>query len=213
MAVTRIIAHLPASNPMALAKFYAKVFALDLPFDMEWIAFLNTETAQKIELHTASKGSSGTELPVISIGVEDLDATEVAVRAAGAVVIYGHVREAWGLRRFFFRDRRSSTSSGSSSTSSVTPIPAIAACTRTGSKSSACSPWPISTSCAYISLTDRITALTIQKRSGKPQNGGGVGENPCSTPKAICRQDRHGEEIRVWRSTPPEFLHAQRFLR
>lgn len=104
MAVTRIIANLSAPDPMALAKFYAKVFELDLPFDMGWIAFLNKETTQKIELHTASEGGSGTELPVISIGVEDLDATEVAVRAAGAEVVYGPVTEAWGLRRFFFRD-------------------------------------------------------------------------------------------------------------
>lgn len=82
MAVTRIIANLSAPDPVALAKFYAKVF----------------------ELHTASEEGSGTELPVISIGVEDLDTTEIAVRAAGAQVVYGPVTETWGLRRFFFRD-------------------------------------------------------------------------------------------------------------
>lgn len=104
MAVTRIVANLAAPDPMALAKFYEKVFELDVPFDMGWIAFLNKDTTQKIELHTASEGGSGTELPVISIGVEDLDATEVAVRAAGAEVVYGPATEGWGLRRFFFRD-------------------------------------------------------------------------------------------------------------
>ena len=104
MAVARIIANLPAPDPIALARFYAQVFELDLPFDMGWIAFLNTETTQKIELHIASEGGSGTDLPVISIGVEDLDATEVAVRVAGCEVVYGPVTEAWGLRRFHFRD-------------------------------------------------------------------------------------------------------------
>ena len=104
MAVTRIIANLTSTNPIALAKFYQEVFHLDLPHDMGWIAFLSNETAQKIELHTASEGGSGTELPVISIGVDDLDATEIAVRAAGAEVVYGPVKEDWGLRRFFFRD-------------------------------------------------------------------------------------------------------------
>jgi predicted enzyme related to lactoylglutathione lyase len=104
MSVTRIVANLKASNPMALAHFYKEVFELDLPFDMGWIAFLSKSSTQKIELHTASEGGSGTELPVISIGVEDLDATEAAVRAAGAEVVYGPVKEAWGLRRFFFRD-------------------------------------------------------------------------------------------------------------
>jgi predicted enzyme related to lactoylglutathione lyase len=104
MGVTRIVANLRASDPMALAKFYNEVFELDLPFDMGWIAFLNKDATQKIELHTASEGGCGTELPVISIGVEDLDATESAIRAAGAEVVYGPKTEAWGLRRFFFRD-------------------------------------------------------------------------------------------------------------
>ena len=104
MAVTRIVANLTAPNPIELAEFYRDVFELDLPFDMGWIAFLSKDVAQKIELHTASGGGSGTELPVISIGVEDLDATEAAVRTAGAEVVYGPVRESWGLRRFYFRD-------------------------------------------------------------------------------------------------------------
>jgi len=105
MGVTRIVANLKAPDPMALAKFYKEVFELDLPFDMGWIVFLNNKDAtQKIELHTASQGGCGTELPVISIGVEDLDATESAVRGAGAEVVYGPTKEAWGLRRFFFRD-------------------------------------------------------------------------------------------------------------
>lgn len=104
MAVTRIVANLTAPDPMALAKFYRQVFDLDLPFDMGWIAFLSKDTTQKIELHTASEGGHCTELPVISIGVDDLDATETAVRAAGAKVVYGPVKESWGLRRFFFRD-------------------------------------------------------------------------------------------------------------
>lgn len=104
MGVTRIVANLKASDPMALAKFYNETFKLDLPFDMGWIAFLNKDATQKIELHTASEGGCGTELPVISIGVEDLEEAEAAVRAAGAEVVYGPTTEAWGLRRFFFRD-------------------------------------------------------------------------------------------------------------
>ena len=104
MAVTRIVANLSAQNPAALAKFYQEIFGLDMPFDMGWISFLERDSTQKIELHCASQGGNGTELPVISIGVEDLDAIEVAVRHAGAEIVYGPVREDWGLRRFFFRD-------------------------------------------------------------------------------------------------------------
>jgi predicted enzyme related to lactoylglutathione lyase len=104
MAVTRIVANLKAQDPFELAKFYKRAFDLDLPFDMGWIAFLSSVSTQKIELHTASEGGSGTELPAISIGVEDLEVTETAIRAAGGEVVYGPVTEHWGLRRFFFRD-------------------------------------------------------------------------------------------------------------
>ena len=104
MGVTRIVANLKAPDPLALAQFYKSVFELDFEFDMGWIAFLGAPDKQKIELHTASEGGSGTELPVISIGVEDLDAGLAAVQAAGAEIVYGPKTEAWGLRRFFFRD-------------------------------------------------------------------------------------------------------------
>ena len=104
MKVTRIVANLAASDPTALARFYRDTFNLELPYEMGWIAFLSSGGTQKIELHTASEGGCGTELPVISIGVDDLDAAEAAVRAAGAEIVYGPVTEPWGLRRFFFRD-------------------------------------------------------------------------------------------------------------
>lgn len=104
MRVTRIIANLTAPHPTALAKFYEEVFGLNIPHDMGWITFLTNDSKQKIELHTASQGGSGTKLPVISIGVDDLDAAEAAVRAAGGEVVYGPVKEAWGLRRFYFVD-------------------------------------------------------------------------------------------------------------
>ena len=69
MGVTRIVANLFAPDPAALAQFYKDVFDLDIPLDMEWITFLTNGATQKIELHTASEGGSGTDLPVISIGL------------------------------------------------------------------------------------------------------------------------------------------------
>lgn len=104
MTVTRIVANLYTTDPIALAKFYKDVFGLVIPLDMGWISFLTNDGRQKIELHAASQGGSGTELPVISIGVDDLDSAEAAVRGAGAEVVYGPVKEEWGLRRFYFRD-------------------------------------------------------------------------------------------------------------
>lgn len=104
MAVTRVVANLRADDPVALARFYEVAFGLDLPHDMAWIAFLSSDASQQIELHTASQGGPGLELPCISIGVTDLEATEAAIRSAGGEVVYGPATEEWGLRRFFFRD-------------------------------------------------------------------------------------------------------------
>ncbi len=104
MTVTRIVANLSAPEPAELADFYVDVFGLRTSLDMGWIAFLESTATQKIELHAAAEGGSGSELPVISIGVDDLDASVTAVGAAGAEVVYGPVKEPWGPRRFFFRD-------------------------------------------------------------------------------------------------------------
>ena len=104
MAITRIVANLRAQDPAGLARFYADVFGFDLPLDMGWIVIATGGVTQKTELHLASEGGSGTDLPAISIGVDDLDVTEAAVRKTGAEIVYGPVAEPWGLRRFFFRD-------------------------------------------------------------------------------------------------------------
>ena len=104
MKVLRIVPNLKADEPLALARFYGEVFGMDLPLDMGWIAFLETAGEQKVELHAASEGGSGTELPVISIEIDDLPGAETAVRAAGAAVVYGPATEPWGVQRFYFRD-------------------------------------------------------------------------------------------------------------
>ncbi|NCP19607.1 MAG: glyoxalase [Erythrobacter sp.] len=104
MAVTRIVANLSAADPTKLAEFYRDIFELDLSLDMGWISFLQNGKQQNIELHTASEGGNGTQLPVISIGVDDLSATETRVRQAGMEIVYGPATEEWGLTRFYFRD-------------------------------------------------------------------------------------------------------------
>lgn len=104
MTVTRIVPNLKANSPFELAEFYRDVFGLNVAYDMGWITFLSTNSTQTIEMHTACQGGPGQRLPVVSIGVDDLDAAEAAVRAAGGEVVYGPASESWGLRRFFFED-------------------------------------------------------------------------------------------------------------
>ena len=104
MRVTRVIPNLPAPDPAALAAFYQDVFGLELDFDMGWIVFLGTQTERPLRLQIASEGGSGTDLPAISIGVDDLDEALARVRAAGVEPEYGPVVEPWGVHRFYLRD-------------------------------------------------------------------------------------------------------------
>ncbi len=104
MKVQRIVANLRAPDPAALAGFYAGVFGLTQPPGMGWIAFLEADGTQTVALQVASEGGSGTDIPAISIEVDDLAAAEAAVRHAGAAIVYGPVSEPWGIRRFYLRD-------------------------------------------------------------------------------------------------------------
>ncbi|MBU3029183.1 VOC family protein [Paracoccus marinaquae] len=104
MSVLRIVPNLAAQDLLRLADFYRAAFGFEMSLDMGWIAFLELGRPQRIELHAASQGGSGTDLPVISIEVDDLAEAERGVSAAGGEIVYGPVDEPWGLRRFYLRD-------------------------------------------------------------------------------------------------------------
>lgn len=104
MTVTRIVPNLRADEPVALARFYAEVFDLDPVHDMGWIAFLQTGASQQIEMHTASQGGSGTDLPAISVEVDNFTETLARLAARDIAPAYGPVDEPWGICRFYFHD-------------------------------------------------------------------------------------------------------------
>jgi catechol 2,3-dioxygenase-like lactoylglutathione lyase family enzyme len=87
-----------------LAAFYHDVFGLTLQMDMGWITILSSGTDSAPSLQLASEGGSGTDLPAISIEVDDLLATLDRLQAAGLHPSYGPTQEPWGITRFFFRD-------------------------------------------------------------------------------------------------------------
>lgn len=104
MAVSRIVPNLPARDPAALAGFWQAVLGLDPVMDHGFIVTLAGDAPQSVQLSLASEGGSGTDLPALSVEVDDLNATLSRARAAGAAITYGPVAEPWGVRRFFMRD-------------------------------------------------------------------------------------------------------------
>lgn len=56
------------------------------------------------QISLASQGGADTEVPDLSIEVDDLDAVLSRVKAAGIAPEYGPTFEPWGVRRFYIRD-------------------------------------------------------------------------------------------------------------
>lgn len=102
MSVLRIVPNLPARDPAALALWYQQVLGLQVVMDHGFIVTLVPRGAdQQAQLSLASEGGSGTDVPAISVEVDDLD--QVIARANGAIA-YGPADEPWGVRRIYLRD-------------------------------------------------------------------------------------------------------------
>jgi predicted enzyme related to lactoylglutathione lyase len=104
MAVRRIVANLPATDPAAAKRFYGEVLGLAPVMDMGWIVTFAAEGAARPQLSVASSGGAGMPVPALSIEVDDVDAVAERCRAAGFAPHYGPVDEPWGVRRFLVRD-------------------------------------------------------------------------------------------------------------
>ncbi len=104
MAILRIVPDLACENPAEMAAFYRAVFGLDPVMDHGWIVTSATGKSQNAQISFASEGGSGTDVPKLSIEVDDLDDTLARAQEHRAEVTYGPVTEPWGVRRFFMRD-------------------------------------------------------------------------------------------------------------
>lgn len=104
MAVTRIVANLFAEAPTDRVAFYAEVFGLRVAMDMGWIVTLAGPQDAPVQLSCAAQGGSDTDLPPLSIEVDDFEATLARAARAGHAPVYGPVVEPWGVRRAYLRD-------------------------------------------------------------------------------------------------------------
>ncbi len=104
MSILRIVPNLHCEAPGELAAFYADLFGLEIAMDQSWIVTLGGAGPQQTQLTLAREGGSGTELPALSIEVDDLDQVLARAGAMGVVPEYGPVTEPWGVRRFYVRD-------------------------------------------------------------------------------------------------------------
>jgi uncharacterized glyoxalase superfamily protein PhnB len=72
--------------------------------DLGWIATYGSSAQMCLQVSVASEGGSGTQVPDISIEVDDIDAALDRVKKGGFAVEYGPADEPWGVKRFYVRD-------------------------------------------------------------------------------------------------------------
>ncbi|MEN4904404.1 VOC family protein [Luteimonas sp. TWI1416] len=104
MKVKRIVADIQAANPSQAAAFYSDVLGLELAMDHGWIRTYTSDAKMTVQVSIASEGGSGTEVPHLSVEVDDLAEALRRVEEAGISVEYGPAIEPWGVKRFYVRD-------------------------------------------------------------------------------------------------------------
>ena len=104
MTVKRIVTNIAAKDVTAARAFYRDFLGLEVLMDQGWIVTFGSDHRTPVQISIASEGGSGTEVPDISIEVDDLDEIYNRAKAAGLDIAYPLTEEPWGVRRFYLRD-------------------------------------------------------------------------------------------------------------
>ena len=106
MAVKRIVPNISSTRFDLARRFYGDVLGMQVVMDLGWIlTFAAHEASAAPQISIASEGGSGAPVPDISIEVDNLDEVYERAITAGLPVEYGPKQEAWGVTRFYLRDR------------------------------------------------------------------------------------------------------------
>ncbi|MEO9336665.1 VOC family protein [Mesorhizobium sp. SB112] len=104
MAVKRIVSNIAVADIEKAKAFYREIFELEIIMDFGWIATFGSGNSALTQMSVMTEGGSGTEVPDLSIEVDDVDALYRRAKAAGAEIAYELADEPWGVRRFYMRD-------------------------------------------------------------------------------------------------------------
>jgi len=104
MSVKRIVANVKTTN-LNLAKiFYQDILGLEQLMDQGWMCTYGNTQKMNVQLSFFTQGGSGTDVPELSIEVDDVDDTLRKMEEGGFPIMYGPVNETWGVRRFYVKD-------------------------------------------------------------------------------------------------------------
>ncbi len=72
--------------------------------DQGWIVTLADAERPGLQVSLLSHDATASDVPQVSIEVDDVDAAHAAALDAGAEIVHPLTDEPWGVRRFFVRD-------------------------------------------------------------------------------------------------------------
>jgi catechol 2,3-dioxygenase-like lactoylglutathione lyase family enzyme len=104
MTVKRIVSNIATSSTEAAQAFYGDIFDMEIRMDFGWITTYGAAGKAPVLLSIATEGGSGTEVPDLSIEVDNLEEVQARLEKAGIPIVYGPADEPWGVRRFYVHD-------------------------------------------------------------------------------------------------------------
>ncbi|GGH14932.1 glyoxalase [Sphingobacterium alkalisoli] len=104
MKVKRIVTNVSTQQIDAANRFYGEVLGLDILMDYGWITSYGNTENMHVQIAFAMEGGAGTDVPDVSIEVDDVEVAYARMKEYGYHVEYGPVDESWGVRRFYVRD-------------------------------------------------------------------------------------------------------------
>lgn len=102
--VKRIVANIKTNDLSKANHFYQDILELDILMDHSWIKTLGNDEDAKVQISFAEQGGNNTEVPYLSIEVDNVDEIYNTMKDAGFEIIYNLTNEEWGVRRFFVKD-------------------------------------------------------------------------------------------------------------
>ena len=104
MTVLRIVANIASGSTSKAVSFYHDLLGLDIVMDLGWIVTYSSGETMTTQISIATEGGSGTQVPDISIEVDNVDEIYERAKVAKMEITYEIADEPWGARRFYVRD-------------------------------------------------------------------------------------------------------------
>lgn len=104
MTVLRVVTNIATDDTSAAVNFYQDLLGLKPIMDLGWIVTYSSGETMNTQLSIATEGGSGTQVPDISIEVDNVDDIYERANNAEMDIVYKITDEPWGARRFYVRD-------------------------------------------------------------------------------------------------------------